>query len=154
MIYIAMDLAKDPQSQSPPTFFLKKDENKSKTFFCKSTSKQSVKLCSTLQGIDFATFTGHMCVGIIFVGFVGYAALRLLYRDINKLKNQDPPEIAGNAINPQNIFFQDIKQAFLTWKHTVCLFQMLKYISWSIKRRAEARDRVVAAGGGACVRCV
>lgn len=67
-----------------------------------------------MQGIDFATFTGHMCVGIIFVGFVGYGALRLLYRDINKLKNQDPPEIAGNAINPQNIFFQDIKQAFLT----------------------------------------
>ncbi|XP_052675564.1 P protein-like [Crassostrea angulata] len=46
------------------------------------------------KGIDFATFTGHMCVGIIFVGFVGYGALRLLYRDINKLQNQDPPEIA------------------------------------------------------------
>lgn len=54
-----------------------------------------------MQGIDFATFTGHMCVGIVFVGFVGYGALRLLYRDINKLQNQDPPEIAGNTItNP------------------------------------------------------
>lgn len=43
-----------------------------------------------------------MCVGIVFVGFVGYGALRLLYRDINKLQNQDPPEIAGtcNTINP------------------------------------------------------
>lgn len=113
MIYIAMDLVKDSQSQ--PTFFKKNDENKSKTFFCNSTSKQLVKPGSILQGIDFATFTGHMCVGIIFVGFVGYGALRLLYRDINKLKNQDPPEIAGNAINSKNIFFpQDIKQAFFT----------------------------------------
>ncbi|XP_048775798.1 P protein-like [Ostrea edulis] len=46
------------------------------------------------NGIDFATFTGHMCVGIIFVSIVGYGALRFLYRDINKLQNQDPPEIA------------------------------------------------------------
>lgn len=46
------------------------------------------------NGIDFANFSGHMCVGIIFVSVVGYGALRLLYRDINKLQNQDPPEIA------------------------------------------------------------
>lgn len=38
-----------------------------------------------------------MCVGIIFVSVVGYGALRLLYRDINKLQNQDPPEIAGDV---------------------------------------------------------
>ncbi|XP_061164126.1 P protein-like [Saccostrea echinata] len=46
------------------------------------------------KDIDFANFTLHMFVGIIFVSVVGYGALRFLYRDITKLQNQDPPEIA------------------------------------------------------------
>lgn len=96
-----------------------------------------------------------MCVGIIFVGFVGYGALRLLYRDINKLKNQDPPEIAGNAINSKNIFFSSRHKTSVPYmKAYGLLVPNVKYISWSIKRRAEARDRAVAAGGGACVRGV
>lgn len=110
--------------------------------------KKSVKLYHLFQGIDFATFTGHMCVGIIFVGFVGYGALRLLYRDINKLQNQDPPEIAGTC----NTINQNLKETFHSRKLVFSLLQMLKYLSWSIKRRVEARDRAVAARGCAGVR--
>lgn len=47
------------------------------------------------------------------------------------------------------------KKAFLTLKHTICLFQMLIHVYiWSIKFRVEARDRVVAPGGGAGIRGV
>ncbi|XP_062613965.1 P protein-like isoform X1 [Saccostrea cucullata] len=46
------------------------------------------------KGIEFSNFTLHMFVGILFVSIVGYGALRFLYRDITKLQNQDPPEIA------------------------------------------------------------
>lgn len=96
-----------------------------------------------------------MCVGIVFVGFVGYGALRLLYRDINKLQNQDPPEIAGtcNTINP-GVFKTYKKLSTRENCMVFCLLQMLKYISWFIKRRVEARDRAVAPGGGAGVRGV
>lgn len=89
-----------------------------------------------------------MCVGIVFVGFVGYGALRLLYRDINKLQNQDPPEIAGTC----NTINQNLKETFHSRKLVFSLLQMLKYLSWSINRRVEARDRAVAARGCAGVR--
>ncbi|XP_062613967.1 P protein-like isoform X2 [Saccostrea cucullata] len=51
-------------------------------------------LSSFHKGIEFSNFTLHMFVGILFVSIVGYGALRFLYRDITKLQNQDPPEIA------------------------------------------------------------
>ncbi|XP_069130370.1 P protein-like [Argopecten irradians] len=46
------------------------------------------------KGIDFAEFTIHMAVGIVFVSFAGYAALRFYYRNMDSLQNKDPPEIA------------------------------------------------------------
>ncbi|XP_060073319.1 P protein-like [Ylistrum balloti] len=46
------------------------------------------------KGIDFAEFTLHMAVGIVFVAFAGYAALRIYYRNMKSLQNKDPPEIS------------------------------------------------------------
>ncbi|OWF54997.1 P protein [Mizuhopecten yessoensis] len=46
------------------------------------------------KGIDFAEFTIHMTVGIVFVAFAGYGALRIYYRNMDSLQNKDPPEIA------------------------------------------------------------
>ncbi|XP_033743295.1 P protein-like [Pecten maximus] len=46
------------------------------------------------KGIDFAEFTLHMTVGIVFVAIAGYAALRFYYRNMDSLQNKDPPEIA------------------------------------------------------------
>lgn len=55
----------------------------------------SMYLYYHLQGIDFANFTAHMFVGIVFTTFAGYGLLRVYYRNLDALKNKDPPEISG-----------------------------------------------------------
>ena len=46
------------------------------------------------QGIDFAEFTLHMMIGILFCMVAGFLLLRLQYRNIN-LTAKDPPELRG-----------------------------------------------------------
>ncbi|KAH9494559.1 protein kinase [Bulinus truncatus] len=46
------------------------------------------------KGITFSIFTVHMFPGIILVSVAGYGLLRLYYRQIDGLKNKDPPDIA------------------------------------------------------------
>ncbi|XP_055894217.1 P protein-like isoform X1 [Biomphalaria glabrata] len=46
------------------------------------------------KGISFSVFTMHMFPGIVFVSLAGYGLLRLYYRQIDRLKNKDPQDIA------------------------------------------------------------
>ncbi|XP_059161250.1 P protein-like [Physella acuta] len=46
------------------------------------------------KGITFSTLTSHMYPGILLVSLAGYALLRFYYRNVNELKNKDPPDIA------------------------------------------------------------
>ncbi|CAG5123738.1 unnamed protein product, partial [Candidula unifasciata] len=46
------------------------------------------------RGITFTEFTMHAFPGIILVSFAGYGLLRLYYRNMDALKNKDPPDIA------------------------------------------------------------
>ncbi|XP_067661617.1 P protein-like [Haliotis asinina] len=45
------------------------------------------------QGITFSVFSIHAAFGIIFVSVGGYGLLRVYYRNIENLKNQEPPEV-------------------------------------------------------------
>ncbi|XP_071087782.1 P protein-like isoform X2 [Haliotis cracherodii] len=45
------------------------------------------------QGITFSVFTVHAALGIVFVSVGGYGLLRVYYRNIENLKNQEPPEV-------------------------------------------------------------
>lgn len=51
------------------------------------------------QGMNFSKFTVHMFPGIIITSLFGYGLLRLYYRNMDKLKNKDPPEISGRSIS-------------------------------------------------------
>lgn len=89
-----------------------------------------------------------MCVGIIFVSVVGYGALRLLYRDINKLQNQDPPEIAGDLYIYKSMSIQKgkfIKSVAIGNEKYIGHFIMaeLKH-EIELWRRAAARVSVVS----------
>ncbi|WAQ98954.1 P-like protein [Mya arenaria] len=46
------------------------------------------------EGIHFATFSGHMTVGIVFVSIVSYGLLRFIYRNMQDLENKDSIEVA------------------------------------------------------------
>ncbi|XP_064609806.1 P protein-like [Liolophura sinensis] len=45
------------------------------------------------KGINFSSFTEHMVVGIVFISIAGYGLLRVFYRNVKLLQNQDPPEL-------------------------------------------------------------
>lgn len=57
------------------------------------------------KDIGFAEFTGHMCIGIVFVTIVSFYLLKFLYRN-EKLDNPDPPELA------------EIKREIHIWQRT------------------------------------
>ncbi|XP_074650858.1 P protein-like [Tubulanus polymorphus] len=46
------------------------------------------------KGIEFANFTAHMVIGVIFIMIVCYLFMRFLYRRKNDLENKDPPDIS------------------------------------------------------------
>ncbi|XP_012940929.1 P protein [Aplysia californica] len=63
------------------------------------------------QGITFTTFTMHVAPGIVLICFVGYGLLRLYYRNMDELKNKDPPDIS------------EMKQEISMWRLTASRLQ-------------------------------
>ena len=49
-------------------------------------------------GIDFATFSLHMLLGIVPVILVAYLQLRITFRSMKSLKFSEPYEVAGKFI--------------------------------------------------------
>ena len=45
------------------------------------------------NGIDFSTFTMHMSIGVILVIIVAYVQLRFIFRDVDVLRFDEPPDV-------------------------------------------------------------
>lgn len=88
---------------------------------------------SASQGIDFASFTGYMFLGICLVLFTSFPFLRMLYWN-KKLYNKESIEIVGELVCAPVL-------PSLGYKNTWIIFQWLSAGTFTLSDSTEAPNR-------------